>query len=360
MTIIRLDITTFRNILAGRMEPLADGINLIYGDNGSGKTSLIESMYYLGLGRSFRSVNTALIQQTANKFIISSQVMTPHNQMVSIGIERSRKGAVNARLSGKDVTSMAEIVNILPIQLINAHCYHLLDGGPHFRRKYMDWGAFHYSQDFLAVWRQFKRILKQRNAALANKVSTIELMAWNDEMIHTALRLDQLRQTYLDQLLLVLHAMVEKLVTISDLQITYYPGWNEDMTYQEVLSQSLQKDRQLGYTQFGPHRASMNVVVCRLSAKDILSRGQQKLFVCAMILAQGALLFHSHHKRPIYLVDDLPSELDVESRAKLISLLLEQQAQLFITAVERDIFSRIPITKPVKLFHVKHGEWSDE
>ena len=84
------------------------------------------------------------------------------------------------------------------------------------------------------------------------------------------------------------------------------------------------------------------------------------MFVCAMILAQGALLFHSHHKKPIYLVDDLPSELDMESKAKLISLLLEQQAQLFITAVEPDIFSGISITKPVKLFHVKHGEWSDE
>lgn len=356
MSLVHLDISDFRNILSAKMAPLLDGFNIIYGNNGSGKTSLLESIYYLSLGRSFRSSSTGhVVRKSADKFVICSNIRASSGQQIPIGIERQLNGEFIARLAGKDVDSIAEIANLLPVQLINSNCHNLLDSGPAFRRKYLDWGAFYYANDFLRIWRQFKRVLKQRNAALAARVSRKELNAWSDELSQSALSFHQLRQDYVEALLPILNTMVSELLEISDLKIEYYPGWDIDIEYQEMLSKSIDRDTQLGYTQFGPQRANFNIVINKLPAKDILSRGQQKLFVCAMILAQGELLFRSKNKRPIYLVDDLPSELDMTSRFNLIALLSKQEAQIFVTAVERETFDSCLKTKPAKLFHVEHG-----
>lgn len=356
MPLTRLDITDFRNILSARLEPLTDGFNLLFGDNGSGKTSLLESIYYLGLGRSFRSSNSKhIVRNSASKFAICSHIKNHNEHHIPVGIERLTNGSLNARLDGKDISSISEIAKLLPLQLINSSCHTLLDSGPQFRRKYLDWGAFYHGNDFLRIWRQFKRALKQRNAALLKRVSKKELDSWSDELAGSAFQLHLLRDAYVQELLPVLHDMISALIQLPNLKIEYYPGWDIAIDYKASLDKSLERDFQLGYTQFGPHKANFNVVISGLPAKDILSRGQQKLFVCAMILAQGALLFRGQNIRPIYLVDDLPSELDDTSRTNLIALLSKQEAQIFVTAVEREIFDGCLMTKPVKLFHVEHG-----
>jgi DNA replication and repair protein RecF len=356
MSLIRLNIVDFRNIAAIKFEPIPDGFNIIYGDNGSGKTSLLEAIYYLSLGRSFKSSNTGhIVRKSAKQFAVYSNILLSNNRIVPVGIERRINGSLLARLAGEGVESMAEIASLLPVQLINSNCYNLLDAGPGFRRKYLDWGAFYYSNDFLRIWRQYKRILKQRNASLTARVSKKELDVWNAEMASCALSLHRLRQEYVQELLPVLQSMVSELLVIKDLKIEYYPGWDIDVDYKDVLSKSQDRDFYMGYTQFGPHRANIDVRVNQLPAKDILSRGQQKLFVCAMILAQGALLFSSQNRKPIYLIDDLPSELDMTSRSNLVALLSKQDAQIFVTAVDREIFDSCLKTKPVKMFHVEHG-----
>ncbi len=366
MPLIKLEISDFRNIESILFEPVVNGFNIIYGDNGSGKTSILESIYYLSLGRSFRSATISpLIRNLASQLAIYSNVFTPTGQAIPVGIQRRLHGGLSARLAGENVKGMAEIASLLPVQLINSNCYNLLDAGPGFRRKYIDWGAFYHTPDFLPAWRQYKHVLKQRNAALAARVSKKELEFWNSELFIRAMALHQLRVAYVQELLPLLIEMVAELLILTDLKIEYYPGWEIDQDYQQILIASLGRDLQLGYTQFGPHRANLNVVVNQFPAKDILSRGQQKLFVCAMMLAQGALLFRSKNRKPIYLVDDLPSELDMKSRFSLLALLSRQEAQIFVTAVEHNVFKNCLGAKPTKLFHVEHGclkqtEWTKD
>lgn len=356
MSLRYLEISDFRNIGSAKLEPVVDGFNIIYGDNGGGKTSLLESIYYLSLGRSFRSSNIGhIIRKTASKFAIYSQIMIQGDQSIPVGMERQQSGRLNARVAGKDIDSIADIVSLLPVQLINSNCHNLLDSGPQFRRNYLDWGAFYHANDFLRIWRQYKRALKQRNAALSQGVSKKELELWNIELSRGAETLHGLRQEYVSQLFPLLQEMLAELLPLTDLKIEYYPGWDVSAGFSDVLAKAFLRDLQLGYTQFGPHRANISILINGLPAKDILSRGQQKLFVCAMILAQGTLLFRGQNKRPIYLVDDLPSELDSTSRLKLIALLSKQEAQIFVTAVERKGFDSGLMTKSVRMFHVEHG-----
>ncbi len=357
MSLLRLDISDFRNLTSATLAPIPCGFNLIYGNNGSGKTSLLEAIYYLSLGRSFRSsVVGRVIGKSAEKMAIFAQILTQSNQSIPVGIERHQEGDIKIRIAGKDVPSIAELAALTPVQLINSHCHNLLDAGPSFRRRYLDWGAFYLAADFLRLWRQFERALKQRNAALRGQIPRKELDAWTEELIEKALQLDQFRQEYTQRLFPLLIKIVAELVTIADLEITYQPGWDKHVDYRDILAQSIDKDMQFGHTQLGPHKADLKVSAGKFPAKDILSRGQQKLFVCAMILAQGALLRDSVNKQLIYLVDDLPSELDETSRSNLVALLSKQEAQVFVTAVERNIESDLLTRAPVKVFHVEHGQ----
>ena len=356
MPLTRLDITDFRNLAATKIEPLVAGFNLLYGLNGSGKTSLLEAIYYLSLGRSFRSGTIGrIIRNSADKMLIFAHKQTSIDQVVAVGVERPQFGSLKIRIANKDAQSIAEIANLLPVQLMNSSCYNLLDGGPVYRRKYLDWGNFYLHPHFFRVWQEYSLALKQRNAALRNGLPRKELIIWNESLASKAILLDQMRSDFIALLFPLLKETLAELIHLPDLELSYLRGWEDGRNYEEVLESAFDKDRYLGYTQNGPHRADFKMKLSGVDAKDILSRGQQKLFVCAMILAQGALLSRCTNKTPIYLIDDLPAELDMLSRANLIALLARQEAQIFVTAVEREALQEILSRLPLKMFHVEHG-----
>lgn len=355
MALIRLDIAGFRNLVSVNLEPLSQGFNFIYGNNGSGKTSLIEAIYYLSLGRSFRSsLNSRIICNSADKFSLFAHVLSPPHHSTPVGIERHQNGDLKIRISGKDAASNAELASLTPVQLINSNCFSLLDA-PIFRRKYLDWGAFYLTPEFIRYWRQFERALKQRNAALRGQLPRRELAVWSQELVENGMQLDQIRREYTQLLFPLLAETVQQLLPVKQIAISYQSGWDETLSYQDALQNSIEKDLQSGYTHCGPHRADLKITAQKVPAKDILSRGQQKLFVCAMLLTQGTLLHKSINKKPVYLVDDLPAELDSTSRSNLMTLLSKQEAQIFITAVERESLGDFLAHQPTKMFHVEHG-----
>jgi len=338
---------------------MLSGLNFIHGLNGSGKTSLLEAIYYLGRGRSFRSaIANHVISQSAEKFSIFAQIQAESQQTVPVGIERERDGSTRIRISGQDSGSSAELLGLIPSLLINSSCFNLLDAGPVFRRKYLDWGAFYLTPGFLPTWKMYERILKQRNAALRERRSKKELDIWSVELIKSATMLDALRRHFMAQLLPFLQSVLSTLIALPGLKLAYYPGWDEKLTYQDAMALSGDKDMYAGYTQQGPHRADFRMAIDQIPVKDILSRGQQKLFICAMIIAQGAMLNECVNRRPVYLIDDLPSELDINSRAHLMALLERQKAQVFITAVEREALAGS--SAQMKMFHVEHGRVTEE
>lgn len=360
MSLLRIDIAGFRNLSSAKIDPIHSGFNFFYGCNGSGKTSLLEAIYCLGRGRSFRSSSAHLIiNHSAEKFSIFAQVQDKSHNKVPVGVERQRNGNLKVRISGQDSASSVELLELTPSLLINSSCFSLLDAGPLFRRKYLDWGAFYLATHFLPAWKMYMRVLKQRNAALRERRPKKEIDIWGVELVKSATLLDELRRDFIAKLLPILQSVLSQLIEIPELKLSYYPGWDENLTYQEAVAQWGDKDLFAGYTQLGPHRADFKITIKQIPAKDILSRGQQKLFICAMIVAQGAMLYECVNRRPIYLMDDLPSELDSDSRSQLMELLAKQHAQVFVTAVEREALVG-SCRAPMKMFHVEHGSVREE
>lgn len=367
MALSQIFIHDFRNLEKVELEPLLQGFNFLYGQNGSGKTSFLEAIYYLGHRRSFRSTHAErLIRNNTEQFNLFSNINNQKDPLIPLGMERHQEGEFRARVNGENISTISDLASLLPIRLVNVHSHSLLEGSPSVRRKYLDWGIFYQNQEFKNIWLRFKRFLKQRNAALRSHAARRELLSWTQEFAEAALSFHQLRLSYLEELLPFLKAILSRGLSsffdLSSLSLDYQPGWDLTQNYADLLVASLQSDLDRGYTALGPHRADLRLKIQGVPAKEVLSTGQQKLLVCGMLVAQGALLEQRTNKQVIYLVDDLPAELDVQGRHWLIKTLAEQQAQIFVTAVEQEAMSDIlaQVGSPVKMFHVKQGQITEK
>ena len=142
-------------------------INILHGDNGSGKTSLLEAIHLLGMARSFRSTRlNPVISHEQGSCTVFGQVELGEEQSSALGISRDRSGEIRIRINGQSVRSAAELAETLPLQLINPDSFRLLEGAPKLRRQFLDWGVFHVEPRFLQAWQRLQQALRQRNSWL--------------------------------------------------------------------------------------------------------------------------------------------------------------------------------------------------
>lgn len=353
-TIQRLDVDRLRNLAEVKIGP-SPGINILYGSNGSGKTSLLEAVHMLGVGRSFRSNKLdTVINDQAEECIVFAEL----DAQLSIGLSKSRKNTHVLKLQGHRQRNWSDVARHMPVQIINSDSFLLLEGSPGVRRKFLDWGVFHVEHDFLTHWRNAGKCLANRNLLLKMpQLDEQQLLAWDNELVSLATKIDNARQRYIDDFLPQAMQTIAALIKIPDLGFNYHRGWLEGKAYDQVLLSEREKDRRYGITQHGPHRADIHVRVGRKPAAEVLSRGQQKLLVSALKIAQGIFLSRQNGRAGIYLVDDLPAELDVGNRARVCGLLQDLGAQVFMSCVDIDELENKGVSVTIgRKFHVEHGK----
>ncbi len=325
--------------------------NLIYGGNASGKTSLLEAVAYLGRGKSFRGATTPkLVQHGATEFVLLGKVMDS-SRLSTVGVRNSREG-LEIRIDGDSKGGAAALANVLPLQVVDPEIHSLVGGGPEHRRRYLDWIAFHVEQGYLELWRRFRRALKQRNAALRDGASDAALGGWDRELAETGVALDAARRRILE---ISRPALEETGMALLDsgLGFEYLQGWPTGRSLVEALRDGVERDRQLGRTQSGPQRADLKLIHDERQARKLVSRGQQKLLACTLILAATEVV-QTHLEKPLLLLlDDPAAELDAESLGRLMATVIGLGCQVIATALEPDtgLFPDAPA-----LFHVEQGK----
>ncbi len=352
----RIDVHGIRNLSCAQLAP-SEHINILFGTNGSGKTSFLEAIHYAGLGRSFRS---ARVESVICTDLAEATVFMELFSGTSIGVSKSRAGAHTLKLRGERQSSWLDTARSLPLLLINSDSFSLLEGSSKVRRKFLDWGVFHVEHDFAASWRGAARCIAQRNLLLKSRnIDERQIDAWSVELAAYAERIDHSRSLYLQRLLPVIEGTLAHLLDVPALSIKYSRGWDEGHSLLELLRGSLDRDARYGATQIGPHRADLQIRIGKFRAEDYLSRGQQKLLVVALKLAQGRLLTELGGGSVIYLVDDLPSELDAPNRVRVCRLLERFDSQAFMTCVgENDLDTGWSSGTSMRKFHVEHGKMS--
>jgi len=304
---------------------------LISGPNASGKTSLLEAIYVLGRGRSFRTRRLEhLIRQGTQQFVVFGEVETL-DRRVPMGVEGSTAG-VRARIGGTKAASLAELALMLPVQIIDPEVHRLIEEGPGRRRRFLDWGVFHVKHTFVGHWQRYQQALKQRNAALKSRQPRTVVSAWDSELVSYGDLVTEARSQYV-QSLLPQAATIGRNLLGMELRLHYRPGWLRNQSLSEALQQSWNQDWESGATQVGPHRAELSIRLDGLGVKDRISRGQQKLLAAALLVSQLKLFPVDAPVQPSLLLDDPAAELDDDRLAGLIREVTAHSLQLIVTTL---------------------------
>lgn len=345
MSLATLSIQDLRSIDRAALE-FSPGLSLIYGPNGSGKTSILESVFLLGRGRSFRTRHTdQLIARGQSSLVLFGQTMEPDHR---IGFEYRRDEAYTARLDGQDVRSLAELPGAFFVEVVDPEIHRLVEGSPGERRRWLDWGVFHVEPSFLEHWLRFSRALRQRNAALKQNQDP---QIWDGEVATHGERVAAQRSHWFEAIKPHLIETIQRLSGL-DVELSYFQGWSAERPLSEALRDGLARDRHRGSTLAGPQRADVLLRVAGRAARESLSRGQQKLVAAAMVLALLGRLREQGGPPPTLLLDDPAAELDTDRLSRLVDLVSDLRCQLIITSLDPDLRA---FGQPERVFHVEQG-----
>ena len=353
MTLLKLDIHAVRNIVKESIEPTS-AINFFYGENGSGKSAVIEAIFILGRARSFRSTNIkSVINFEQSNLIVTAQTLQPNGSSIHLGVQLDGK-IFCCRINQQTIQTRSDLAYALPLQIIHPKSFELLDAGPQYRREFLDWGVFNDNDKFISSWRNFKKALSQRNSLLKSK-DTACINVWDKELVKYGTIVDEFRHLYLQKFKSVFLSILNQFLTIDNVEIKLIAGWDNNIGLQQTLDEDRNKDFRYGFTHSGPHRADLHVLINNRLARDFVSRGQLKLFVMSLKLAQMQLLSNEQSNIGCFLIDDFSAELDIPNRAKLLHFLSKMNCQVFITATTISDFGDLQNIDNYKMFHVEHG-----
>jgi DNA replication and repair protein RecF len=380
MSVAKLITQNFRN-LNGETIEFHPSLNFFIGNNGSGKSSLLEALFFLGHGKSFRTSKLdALVCHEKSSFVVSVKDIN-HSQL---GLSRDVKsGLTHIKIDGERHTRLSVLAKNIAIQIVTPESFKLFFGGPKERRRFIDLGMFHVKHSFSKQLKSFNRILKQRNACIRLNAGSAKndsmLSYWTEQFCEMSLEVAIVREEYTSAVIDELDVWLA--ILLPDLQsrvtVQYLQGWPQKRQLQDVLNSNIERELSYGYSLYGAHKFDVKFLLDKQSLETQLSRGQQKLFLLALTFAQAKLIARVNRVKPILLIDDIGAELDMYSRTALSSAIELLDCQVVITAIDKEVlepfFKRFIFdgdiestidndsaieenTEYYKMFHVKHGE----
>ncbi len=383
MSVAKLVTHNFRNLEGGTIN-FHPELNFFIGDNGSGKSSLLEALFFLGHGKSFRTSKTDVLAcHEKTNFVVSVK----DSNDCQLGLSRDvTSGLSNIKIDGERHSRLSVLAKNIAIQIVTPESFKLFFGGTKERRRFVDLGMFHVKHTFAKQWKSFNRVLKQRNACIRLTHSTSEsnsmLPYWTEQFCQMSIDVANVRQAYVSSLITELDYWLA--ILLPDLKnrvtVQYLQGWPHKKELQELLASNQEREFSYGYSLYGAHKFDVKFLLDKQSLETQLSRGQQKLFLLALTFAQAKLIARVERVKPILLIDDIGAELDVNSRTVLSIALEKLDCQVFITAIESNVLQpfiehfcynkkycntnlidknvEVEHTKNYKMFHVKHGKVS--
>jgi len=364
MSVVKLFSHNFRNLHEVSINFHPD-LNFIIGDNGSGKSSLLEAIFFLGHGKSFRTnkIDSLACHET-KEFVVSVK----DNKGIQLGLSRNiSSGLTNIKIDGQRHNRLSELAKNIAIQIVTPESFKLFFGGPKERRRFVDLGMFHVKHDFSNIWKDFNRVLKQRNACIKQKMdsnSSVDSSAfsyWTEQFCTLSVEVSRLRATYVSEIISELELWLDILLPNINKRVSvqFYQGWSQKNSLKEVLSTNEQREIKFGYSLYGAQKFDVKFLLDKSSIETELSRGQQKLFLLALTFAQASFIARVNRVKPILLIDDVGAELDINSRTALAKAIERLDCQVIVTAIESNVLDPFTDTNDkikFSMFHVKHGK----
>ena len=311
---------------------LSPQINCIIAENGEGKTSFLEAVYMLSCGHSFRSRDiSSLIRFSQSAATIFAKQFNGDTVSIQKSITKKTRIKVNA----SPCSRTSDLAYKLPCQIYYQDLFSVIDGGATVRRKILDWGMFHVEHCYHANLKKYNQLLKQRNALLRQKKEKNFFEPWDVQLAQYGNVLHGMRQHYVAKLSEIMKELLQQLTSVN-CELLYYKGWdkrNKGLALFDQLQENYEKDLYKGYTSSGAHQADLDFSSEGIAAKELLSRGQKKIVLIALKIAQTKLI-----EAPcIHLFDDIFSELDTHHTERLLNMIFMLKGQCFLTLLKENV-----------------------
>lgn len=349
MRLTRLIARDVRNLESIDWRP-AGGLNLLVGPNGGGKTSLLEAIHLAAVGRSFRTRDTAqIIRRGVSGLSVSAWFERADGQKQHIRVDRDALGT-RIRLDDRLLKAASELARSLPVLALSQDGVRRFKLSRSDRRSLIDWGLFHVEPGFHATWARYHAALAQRNAALRNRQP---VAPWLEVMVNAGVSISASRQAYVQRLQASVDEVCTRLAIEFSVTLDLQCGWRDGQGLADYWAESEHRDRGLGYTSGGPHRANLLVRTEQRLGLEHLSSGQVKLLYLVLRLAQlEDLLSCKPESEPIIFFDDLAAELDSRHLSAVLAALAGHQLQRFVTS---PVLHPELIADVDAVFHVERG-----
>ncbi len=358
MQITNLKLTNFRNYNLLNLN-FSNRLNIFYGDNGSGKTNILESIYVLALTKSFRTINDKNIIKNAEvKTKVEGEILDKRKIKYSIEISSDGK---KVKINNNNILKLSDYISSINVVLFNPNDLDMIKTTPSFRRKCLNMDLSQLDNSYLKLLNTYNKILKQRNSYL--KTMYINSLAkedylniLTDNLIEIGEKIYQKRKNYIEMINKYLATKYFKITKISNLKMEYISEYN-NFNYEKIKKKykdNLKKDMAFGKTLLGVHHDDFKYIYDKINLKDYGSEGQMKNAVIAYKLSFIEIIREIKNKNPILLLDDLFSELDQNKIGNILKL-IKKNLQVFITVTD---LKNINITtfKNYKLFQINKGK----
>jgi DNA replication and repair protein RecF len=353
MSITTLSTHNFRNLASVNID-LHPSLNFFVGDNGSGKSSLLEALFFLGHGKSFR---TSKLEILAHYDVKNFVVTVKNTDSLLLGLSKDfSNGNTLIKINGKRYTRLSDLAKHIAVQIITPESFKLFFGGPKIRRRFFELGMFHVKHHSSDIIRQFNQTLKQRNACLRNGLDKQSYEYWTQAFCKLSNQVGDIRSTYISDLIAELPSWLAILLPslVDSISVQYQQGWPAKKSLAESFYLNYERERALGYSIYGAHKFDVKFMVGRQPLDTQLSRGQQKLFLLALTFAQARLIARVNRVKPILLIDDFGAELDKNSRKLLVNAIVELDSQVLITAIDKEVLG--PFLKDLAVSNIKFND----
>jgi DNA replication and repair protein RecF len=353
MYLRRLDVDGLRCLRSVSLTP-SPGLNVLIGANGAGKTSVLEALYVLGAGKSFRSGGSEALLGRGAAALQAYGECVSQQSIVRLGFERTRSGW-RGLLNGERVSELAALALAVPVVWFSPESHELVSGPSEVRRRFFDWIVFHVEPRFAEAHRRYARLLRQRNQLLKRGHHDAELRVWTTQLAASGDALEALRARVFPSFQQAMcNTLRELLPELGEPQVAWRRGWCTELSLAERLAMLVERELAAGHTLAGPHRADWLVSFDRHPIREQGSRGQQKLVALAAVFVAARLYRQWRAEAPIIALDDLGSELDTEHQRRTVLHCAEIGAQVWVTGTQ-DLACLEAWPGPRARFHVEQG-----
>ncbi len=367
MYLSQLNIINYKNIRQSQLK-FNPGINCFYGNNGAGKTNLLDSIFYLSFCKSyFNPVDSQIICHEQDFFVIQGNYKRESiDEDIYVGLKRNQKKLI--KRNNKEYPRLSDHIGLLPLVMVSPGDERLISEGSDQRRRYIDSVISQIDKAYLENLIRYNRALNQRNALIKafrgiNSAIEHQLEVWDEQLSFFGELIFQKRVEFIHQLKPVFQKYYNIISTNSEnVEITYHSHHQKGNLVNQLIK-NRDRDLILGYTTKGIHRDDMELLLGGFQIKKVGSQGQKKSFLVSLKLAQFEFLDNHKGYAPILLLDDVFDKLDNNRGNRLIELVSENTfQQIFITDTQYKRLDEIvsKTGKPNSFFYVNEGEISVE